>query len=135
MKIQGGCYCKSVRYEIDAEPMLIVQCHCRECQYISGGSPNVCVVVPGSGFHYLQGEPRQFSRSDLESPVTREFCATCGTALLTRSPALAGAAIVKLGTLDRPDAFGDPQMAIFTVDRQPFHVIADGMPQFERMPG
>ena len=135
MKIQGGCDCKSVRYEIDAEPMLIAQCHCRECQYISGGSPNVCVVVPDSGFKYLQGQAQQFSRSDLENPVTREFCATCGTALLSRSPALAGTAIVKLGTLDRPDAFGDPQMAIFTVDRQPFHVIADGMPQFERMPG
>lgn len=135
MKVQGGCYCKAVRYEIDADPVLIAQCHCRECQYISGGSPNVCVVVPDTGFTYLQGGPKQFQRSDLEAPVTREFCANCGTALLSRAPALAGMSIVKLGTLDQPAAFGNPQMAIYTVDQQPFHVIADGMPTFERMPG
>lgn len=135
MKIEGGCYCKAVRYEISADPVLVAQCHCRECQYISGGSPNVCAVVPDTGFRYTSGQPKQFRRSDLESPVTREFCANCGTALLSRAPALAGTAIIKLGTLDRPDALGNPQMAIFTVDQQPFHTIAAGLPTFERMPG
>ena len=30
--------------------------------------------------------------------------------------------------------FGGPQMAIFTIDKQPFHQIPDGLPTFERMP-
>lgn len=135
MKIQGGCYCKAVRYEIDAEPTLVAQCHCRECQYISGGSPNVCAVVPDSGFRYLQGKVKQFRRSDLENPVSREFCPECGTHMVTHSPALPGTTVIKLGTLDRPDAFGGPQVAIFTVDQQPFHQIAAGLPSFARMPG
>jgi hypothetical protein len=29
---------------------------------------------------------------------------------------------------------GAPQMAIFTVDKQAFHQIPDGLPTFERMP-
>ncbi|MGQ0618360.1 MAG: GFA family protein [Panacagrimonas sp.] len=135
MKIEGGCYCGAVRYVSDGDPVFNGQCHCRECQYYSGGNPNVCVALPESGFRYTKGAPKSFARSDLESPVTREFCADCGTPLLSRSPALAGTVIVKLGTLDKPSAFGNPQMAIFTVDQQPFHHVPAGIPAFERMPG
>ena len=131
----GGCYCGSVRYEVSGNPILNGQCHCRECQFISGGSPNVFVALPAAGFKYTKGEPKGFSRSDLPSPVRREFCGECGTHLVTRAPALPDAVIVKLGTLDKPTAFGDPQMAIFTVDKQSFHQIPAGMPAFERMPG
>ena len=33
-----------------------------------------------------------------------------------------------------PARYGGPQAAIFTVDKQPFHVIAEGVAQFERTP-
>ena len=39
MKLEGGCYCKALRYIAEGEPMLKAQCHCRECQYICGGAP------------------------------------------------------------------------------------------------
>ena len=135
MKAEGGCYCGAVHYAIDADPMFVAQCHCRECQYISGGSPNVVVAVPDAGFHYTKGTAKQFKRADLPDGVTREFCPDCGTHMITRAPALAGAAIVKLGTLEQPAAFGNPQMAIFLVDKQPFHTLIDGIPTYERMPG
>jgi hypothetical protein len=109
------------------------QCHCRECQYISGGAPHMFLIMPASGFRYTKGEPKRFARSDLEQPVTREFCAECGTHLATLRPDLP-AVILKAGTLDDPSVFGAPQMAIFTVDKQPFHQIPEGMPTFERMP-
>jgi len=133
MKFEGGCYCREVRYVAEGDPILRAQCHCRECQYISGGAPNMFLLMPPKGFGYTQGKPRQFSRSDLASPVTREFCGTCGTHLTTRRPGLA-AVILKVGTLDEPSLFGAPQMAIYTIDKQPFHQIPDGLPAFERLP-
>lgn len=135
MKIEGGCYCGAVRYEVSSQPVFNGQCHCRECQYISGGNPNVCVAIPESGFRYIKGAPRQFKRKDLENAVTREFCGECGTSLLTRAPGLPGTVIIKVGTLDNPAVFGNPQVAIFTIDKQPFHHIPPGLPSFERMPG
>jgi hypothetical protein len=133
MNLEGGCYCGAVRYVAQGEPMMKAQCHCRECQYISGGAPNLFLLMPSAGFSYTQGTAKKFARSDLPQPVTREFCAQCGTHLITRRPDLP-AVVLKIGTLDDPSLFGAPQMAIFTVDRQPFHHVPEGMPTFERLP-
>src|SRR2546421_4027431 len=114
MKLEGGCYCGALRYVAEGEPTLKAQCHCRECQYISGGSPNMFMLMPPDGFRYTKGAPKQFTRSDLERAVTREFCAECGTHILTRRPGL-NAVVLKAGTLDNPGLFGSPQMAIYTI--------------------
>jgi hypothetical protein len=132
MKLEGGCYCGAVRYVAEGDAMMTSQCHCRECQYITGGSPNVFIAMPIDGFRYTKGAPKQFKRTDLERAVTREFCAECGTHLITR-PGGFPAVIVKVGTLDDPTVFM-PKSAIYTIDKQPFHHIPEGMPAFERLP-
>jgi hypothetical protein len=48
--------------------MMKAQCHCRECQYITGGSPNMFVLMSPDGFSYTKGTHKRFSRSDLENP-------------------------------------------------------------------
>ena len=32
----GGCACGEIRYEISDEPMVMNDCHCRDCQRKSG---------------------------------------------------------------------------------------------------
>jgi hypothetical protein len=133
MTFEGGCYCGKLRYVAQGEPRLKAQCHCRECQYISGGAPNLFMLMPPDGFRYVSGTPKTFTRGDLEKPVTREFCEACGTHIATRRPGL-HFVVLKIGTLDDPRLFGAPQMAIYAVDRQPFHVIPEGLPIHERLP-
>ena len=135
MKLEGGCYCGAVRYAAEGEPLFKGQCHCRECQYIAGGGPNLVMGLPEAGFRYTKSSPKAFRRGDLEKPVTREFCADCGTHILARSSALPGAVLLKVGTLDDPSVFGGPQMAIYTIDKQSFHQLPEGVPSFERTPG
>ena len=132
MRLEGGCYCGQVRYAAEGEPMMKAQCHCRECQYITGGAVNMFMLMPAGGFSYTRGAPKQFKRTDLERAVTREFCPECGTHIVTRPPGLP-AVVVKIGTLDDPAQF-TPNMAIYTVNKQAFHHIPDGMPRFERLP-
>jgi hypothetical protein len=135
MSLTGRCYCGAVRYEADGEPGFRGQCHCRECQYISGGAENVFMIMPSSGFRYTRGAPKSFSRTDIENAATREFCANCGTHLITRVPRDPSIVILKVGTLDDPKAYGGPQAVIWTKDAQPFHLMPEGVPQFPGFPG
>lgn len=134
MATQGGCYCGSIRYEIDGDVQAALQCHCRECQYITGGHPNIIMIYASDDVTFTQGTPSEFARSDLETPVTRLFCSECGTAIGTRSPARPESVIIKVGTLDDPSGF-QAQAAIFTIDKQAYHTIPEGIPSFERRPG
>ena len=135
MKVEGGCYCGALRFEAEGNPLFKGQCHCRECQYFSGGHPNAVMGMPAASFRYVKGAAKTFTRSDLEKPVTREFCAACGTHILARSPGLPGAVLLKVGTFDDPSVYEGPQMVIFTCDKQPFHHVPAGVPTFERTPG
>ncbi|MEM8690297.1 MAG: GFA family protein [Pseudomonadota bacterium] len=132
--LTGGCYCGDLRYETTGPAKAKAQCHCRECQYASGGGPNYFMVMPGDGFRYTQGSPATFTRDDLDEPVTREFCVRCGTHILTRRLDMADV-VLKIGTLDDPaGGYKAPLAAIFTVDLQPYHMIPEGLPQFEGLP-
>ncbi|MDJ0788460.1 MAG: GFA family protein [Myxococcota bacterium] len=133
--IEGGCYCGALRFQVEGDPLFQGQCHCRECQYISGGSPNVVMAFPEPGFRWTKGDPKPFQRSDLDTPVTREFCADCGTHLVSKAPGMPGTVILKPGTFDDPSVFAGPQMAIYTCDKQSFHHIPEGIATFERTPG
>ena len=44
--LSGGCACGAVRYETAAEPVLMLNCHCRDCQRASGSAYSPIVVVP-----------------------------------------------------------------------------------------
>ena len=133
MKVEGGCHCGKVRYQAVGEPMLSAQCHCRPCQYFSGGAANMFMLMPPEGFEYTRGAPRGFAHDDPERAVTWEFCGECGTHLSTRRHGLR-ATILKAGTFDDPSLFGMAQMAINVRDKQVFNWIEAGLPTFEKVP-
>ena len=133
MRIEGGCYCKKIRYVSEMEPEVSIQCHCRECMYITGGNPNVLMIVPLEGFKITSGTPKRFSRNDLDAPVERMFCHDCGTALGSYTPRRPRSVILKVGTFDDPSIF-KPQVAIFACDKLDFHYIPDDVKIFSKLP-
>ena len=133
MKLEGGCNCGEVRYRFDGGLGPAMQCHCRECQYITGGNPNVFVMIPESGLQFTQGELSSFQRTDIETAVTRHFCPKFGTAMGTTALGAPGVFVMKVGTMDDA-AFFQPDMTIFTKNAMSFNHIPDGMPCFEAPP-
>jgi len=134
MQFTGGCYCGQVRYEAEGDPMMKAQCTCRECRYITGGGPNMFIAMPKAGFKYTQGEPATFTRDDLDTPVTREFCPNCGTHLATNPPGFP-AMVVKVGSMDDPTEFDGPDVALYVSEIPDYLHVADGVTPFDKMPG
>lgn len=131
--LEGGCYCGAIRYHLSGEPLWKAQCHCRPCQYITGGGPNFFLLLGTDGLRWTKGDPARFARTDLDVARTRRFCRTCGTHLTTELPD-GERLVVKVGTLDDPSAYGGPKAAIHTAEQQAFHLVAEGVPCFERLP-
>ena len=56
-KLSGGCACGAIRYECDADPIIMMNCHCRDCQKASGSGYAAIVVVPKAAIQ-IRGEQR-----------------------------------------------------------------------------
>ncbi|MBW4535755.1 MAG: GFA family protein [Pleurocapsa minor HA4230-MV1] len=58
----GGCQCGQIRYEIQAEPLTLYACHCKECQKQSSSAFGMSMPVPRDAVVILQGQPKQWKR-------------------------------------------------------------------------
>ncbi len=56
-KLPGGCRCGAIRYETDADPAMMLNCHCRDCQRAGGSGYAPVLVVPRAALK-VTGEPR-----------------------------------------------------------------------------
>jgi hypothetical protein len=131
--IAGGCLCKSVRYELTAEPILTRVCWCRLCQYIGAGSATVNVCFPSAAIS-IRGELRDYrSVADSGNVMHRKFCPACGTALFSEAESRPHLVFVRAGTLDDPE-IARPAMTIWTSQAPSWACIDESLPSLERQP-
>ena len=132
----GGCLCREVRYTLAATPTPFVACHCRDCQYASGGGPAHVLVVPRDALTLTSGDTllRSYtSISDSGHEVTRQFCGHCGTPMFETLEIEPEIRLVKAGTLD--DGAGlTIDATAWTVSAQPWSHIDRTTRLFERNP-
>lgn len=134
MHAAGGCLCGAIRYRIDGPVMASAACHCRHCQYISGGAPAYVFVVGKKSIEITKGMPAHYDNdSDSGNRRRRYFCSTCGTPLFAEDNAFPDIVSVKAGSLDDPALY--KPMAQFWVSSAPvWHPIDPDLPQFEKGP-
>ena len=130
----GGCACGAVRYESTAAPVLMLQCHCRDCQRSSGGPFSSYVVVPKAAFKLLQGELRfHASPNEMGGMTRRGFCADCGSPIAAKPDAVPQIVAIRAASLDDPSGFNS-QMEVWTCDAHPWDVMNPAVPKFEKSP-
>src|SRR6266516_6223824 len=128
----GGC---AIRYECNAAPIMMLKCHCRDCQQPTGGGFVAAVVVPVEAFRLTRGQLRyHFTRSIARGKHKRGFCPECGSRVtggeFEEQSQFVG---ILAGTLDDPSWF-HPQMDIFVSDAQPWDQMDPVIPKFHQYP-
>jgi hypothetical protein len=137
LPLTGGCQCGAVRYAIDAAPVTVYACHCRDCQRQTGAAFALSMVVSREAIRITQGAAREWLRpgavTSSGTPTRCLFCGICGARLYHLPERNQQVAVVKPGTLDDISwlkAVGH----IWTASAQPWVEIPAGTVNFPRQP-
>lgn len=134
MTMTGGCMCGAVRYEVSGEPVTSFVCHCRACQYVSGGAGANVMVINRADLRLTRGQPRTYwSTSDSGAQIGRQFCETCGTPVFSDLESQPDLLVLKVGSLDDPGPF-KPAANLWANAAQPWHRMDDEIPSFPKGP-
>jgi hypothetical protein len=126
----GGCACGAVRYECTAEPLAMLNCHCRDCQKITGAAYVPAVIVPLAAFKVTKGSLQQYASPSLANGHNlRGFCPTCGSRLTGAENPKRGFIGLTASSLDDPSWF-KPSFDIFTSDAQPWDAMDPQLPKY-----
>ncbi|BAZ41825.1 glutathione-dependent formaldehyde-activating GFA [Calothrix sp. NIES-4101] len=128
----GGCMCGNVRYECTAEPIVMGNCHCRDCQRATGTAFAAAMLVPLNAVT-VTGDVKYFDViGDSGSIVGRGFCPNCGSRLFSKPP-MPGLMGIMAGSLDEPSEF-QPGIDVYTASAQPWDCMNPDLPKFDKMP-
>jgi hypothetical protein len=112
--------------------MVTFNCHCRDCQQVSGGAYAAVMYFPKSAFALTKGELRHHvTESMARGENKRGFCAECGSRI-SGAESERGIGIAA-SSLDDPSVFR-PQFDIHVTDAQPWDRLDPAIPKFERYP-
>lgn len=102
--LSGQSLCGAVRYRISGAPALVAICHCTHCRRQSGSAFSVNALIARTDYRQ-EGTTRVFTDTGSSgAPVYRQFCPGCGSPILSALPGLPDHILVKVGTLDNPEA-------------------------------
>ncbi len=101
LPLAGGCHCGAVRYELTAPPLMIYNCHCTNCQKITGSAFVVSAAVPEGAFAFTKGAPKRIEwTSDAGSQRFGWFCGDCGSRLAHGQTPSIGILSLRAGAFD-----------------------------------
>ena len=130
----GGCACGAIRYDCAAEPILALNCHCRDCQRASGSAYASVVVEPTPALTLRKGQPKYHAvKADSGHTSRRGFCTECGSPVLVtidESPELMA---IQVASLDDP-SWHRPTMEFFASSAQPWDHMNPALRKFAKEP-
>lgn len=130
----GGCLCGAIRYNCSAEPIMVANCHCRDCQQASGSAFAANLVVPAESVSLSKASPTYHDKlADRGHTMSRGFCPTCGSRLMLKNSAYPDILVIHVSSLDDP-SWVRVEMDIYTESAQAWDFLDLQRKHFARMP-
>ncbi|HTL55956.1 MAG TPA: GFA family protein [Candidatus Limnocylindrales bacterium] len=129
-KLQGGCSCGNVRYQLLSAPIRVHCCHCTDCQRHTGSAFVINAIIETSAIKIIRGTleavpvPRTYAPHDIYR------CRKCKVALWSNYGRRPQIQFVRVGTLDDPSAIR-PDIHIYTRTKVPWLKLPKGKPAFK----
>ena len=99
-KQEGGCYCGSLRYAVQGDPLNTIICHYKNCQRQTGSAFSVAISVP-RGSLSMDGSVATCDITGDNGAVSRRyFCAKCGSPIAIDPATMPAVTFLSVGTLD-----------------------------------
>lgn len=122
-RIEGGCTCGEVRYEVLSTPLVVHCCHCRWCQRQTGTAFALNALFEAEHVRVTKGAVEILAvASPSGKGQTIARCQTCRIAVWSNYY-MGGLRdyirFIRVGTLDTPDIM-PPDVHIFTSSKQPW---------------
>jgi hypothetical protein len=128
--MEGGCACGAVRYSLNAAPMFVHCCHCKDCQRQTGSAFVLNALIEADEVTLHAGAPEP-SRMPTDSGRPHDIwrCPGCGTAVWSTYGGVSAIRFVRVGTLDEASAL-KPDVHIYTRSKQPWLELSPDIPAF-----
>jgi hypothetical protein len=128
----GGCACGAIRYECLAQPLRMVNCHCRDCQRASGSGYSATLIMLAESVRLLCGQCQEHQTvAESGNVATRKFCATCGAPLFAGSSARPEYVGIRAASLDDPSRFV-AEADVWVASAQPWDHMNPSVPKFAK---
>lgn len=122
-----------VKYQLLSEPLMIVACHCKECQKLSTSAFSITAIVGADAVEF-QGEMIQWSRAADGGNINEaRFCPTCGNRIYHFNPE--EPEIIKL----KPSNLSDtsiirPTAHVWVSEKQDWYSVPAGVAVYDKQP-
>ncbi|SDM09829.1 GFA family protein [Aliiruegeria lutimaris] len=132
---EGGCTCGHVRYQVEADPLIVHGCHCRGCQKNSGSAFAINALFEAERVRLVSGTTEVISvptPSGTGQDITR--CSKCKVAVWSNYN-MGGLRnhirFVRVGTLDDPDRH-PPDVHTYTCSKQSWVILPESDRRVDR---
>ncbi|HET8710131.1 MAG TPA: GFA family protein [Spongiibacteraceae bacterium] len=131
--LHGSCQCGGVTYRLHEPPLMVVACHCRECQKLSTSSFSITAIVKTSAIEF-EGKMTDWQRlADSGNINAAKFCPTCGNRIYHYNPKEPDKLKLKPSNLDDTRII-QPTAHIWVSQKQDWFQIPEGVDVFEGQP-
>ena len=129
----GGCACGAIRYEVSAEPMMMNDCQCRQCQRDSGTGHGSHLTFSGAPVK-VTGEAAFWTTvGENGTRKSRAFCPTCGAPVCLTLPDIPDIFVASAASLDDPERY-KPQIVMWTAAGHNWDHVDPALSKFDKMP-
>lgn len=131
--IEGSCQCGGVKYQLSAAPLMILACHCKECQKLSTSAFSLTAVVEADAIEF-QGEMVEWRRTaDSGNISAAKFCPTCGNRIYHYNPDDPEKIKLKPSNLSDTSII-KPVAHIWVSEKQDWFAIPEDVAVYDRQP-